>query len=192
VRLPLDGGPRHPLEIARDHLDDAVPVLTGDPMTTSMSFVVGSIEQETFERLTDDELLRRAAREVAKVICMIAKIMLVKATLSVTRPAEIGVLVRALAQVSRPQLRSWLGTPNRVLLMALCPRVREPARSFYPVAAGCYFNYDRSTTHPQHHGLGPSIESKRCSVIPSCPSGSVTHSSPALPRMRSGTGTLAK
>jgi hypothetical protein len=43
---PLDGEPRHPLEIARDNLDDAVPVLTGDPMTTSTHFVQGSIMQE--------------------------------------------------------------------------------------------------------------------------------------------------
>ena len=90
--------PRHPLEIAREHLDDALPVLTGDPMNTSTSFVQGSDEREALEQLTDDELLCRAAREVAKAVCVVAKIMLVKATLAVTRPAEFGLLARALAQ----------------------------------------------------------------------------------------------
>jgi hypothetical protein len=94
----LQQEPRHPLEIAREHLDDAVPLLTGNPLTTAKVLVEQSTARETLDELTDGELLRRAAREVAKVVCMVSKIMLVKATLSVTRPAEIGVRVRARAQ----------------------------------------------------------------------------------------------
>jgi hypothetical protein len=34
--------PQHPLELARDHLDDAVPLLTpGNPLTTAESLVEG-------------------------------------------------------------------------------------------------------------------------------------------------------
>jgi hypothetical protein len=76
-------------------------VLTGDPMTTSTSFVQGSADRETLEQLSDAELLRRAARQLLKVLCMVRKIMLVKPTLAVTKPAETGVLVRALAQCLR-------------------------------------------------------------------------------------------
>jgi hypothetical protein len=98
---PLDGEPRHPLEIARDHLEDALPVLTGDPMTTSTSFVQGSARPWDAWTTVGCELLRRAARQVLKVLCMASKIMLVKPTLAVTRPAETGLLVRALAQCLR-------------------------------------------------------------------------------------------
>ena len=57
---PLQGEPQHPLDIARGYVDDAVPLLSGDPMTTSASFIQGSLDRETLEQLTDDELLRRA------------------------------------------------------------------------------------------------------------------------------------
>ena len=41
----LQHEPRHPLEIARDRLDDAVPVLTGDPISTAASMVQGSADR---------------------------------------------------------------------------------------------------------------------------------------------------
>jgi hypothetical protein len=75
-----------------------VPVLSGDPMTTSTSFVQGSAEGEALEHLSDTELQRRAARQVAVAVCVVSKIMLVKATLAVTKPAEFGLLARALAE----------------------------------------------------------------------------------------------
>jgi hypothetical protein len=55
----------------------------------------------TLEQLSDAQLLCRAARQVLKVRCMVSKIMLVKPTLAVTRPAETRRLVRALAQCLR-------------------------------------------------------------------------------------------
>jgi hypothetical protein len=94
----LQQEPRHPLEIARDHLDDAVPLLTGDPMTTSTSFVQGSPEGEALEHLSDTELQRRAARQVAVAVCVVAKAMIVKATVAAAKPAEFGLLARALSQ----------------------------------------------------------------------------------------------
>jgi hypothetical protein len=98
---PLNEEPRHPLEIARDLLDDALPVLTGDPMTTSTSFVQESGHREALERLSDQELLGRAAREALIAVAVLARAMTLKATLVVTRPAEIGLLVRALAECLR-------------------------------------------------------------------------------------------
>jgi len=73
---------QHPLEIARDRLDDAVPVLTGNPMSTAASMVQGSDDRETLEQLSDDELLRRAAREVLIAVVVIARVTMLKATLA--------------------------------------------------------------------------------------------------------------
>jgi hypothetical protein len=73
---PLDGEPRHPLEIARDHLDDATPVLGGDPMTTSTSFVQQSGKRESLEELMDDALLHQSAREVLIAVAIIATAMI--------------------------------------------------------------------------------------------------------------------
>jgi hypothetical protein len=61
---------QHPLETARARLDDGVPLLTGDPMTTANSLVEQTTEREKLEQLTDRELLRRAAREVAIAVCL--------------------------------------------------------------------------------------------------------------------------
>jgi hypothetical protein len=95
---PLEREPRHPLEIAGDHLDDAVPLLTGDPLTTATSFIRDSAELETLEQLTDDELQRRAAREVAICVYVVAKAMVAKAAVVVAKPAEVGILMWALAE----------------------------------------------------------------------------------------------
>jgi hypothetical protein len=94
---PLEHEQQHPLEAARASLDDAVPLLTGDPLTTATSFVQGSIEGEALGQLTDDEILRRAAREVAIAVYVIAKAVVRQAALVLTRPVELGILMRALA-----------------------------------------------------------------------------------------------
>jgi hypothetical protein len=52
-------------------------------MTTSTSFVQGDTEGEALEELSDDELLRRAAREVLITVALIARAMLVRAAVSV-------------------------------------------------------------------------------------------------------------
>src|SRR5260221_14564199 len=56
---------QHPLEAAREQLDDAVPLLTGDPMTVADDLVRASAERPELEKLPDAELLRRAARALA-------------------------------------------------------------------------------------------------------------------------------
>jgi hypothetical protein len=48
--------------------------------------------------LSDAELLRKAAREVLIAVCVIAHAMMRRANLVLTQPAEVGVLIRALAQ----------------------------------------------------------------------------------------------
>jgi hypothetical protein len=85
--------PRRP--IARAALDDAIPLLTGDPMSTAKAFVQEAPEREQIEGLSDGQLLRRAARELLVAVCVIAKVIANRAA-SITKPAELGSLMRAL------------------------------------------------------------------------------------------------
>jgi hypothetical protein len=94
----LQQEPLHPPEAARTRLDDALPLLSGDPLTNAKSFVQGSADHERLERLSDAKLLRRAAREVLITVTIIARAIMLKATLAVTRPAKVGLLMRALAE----------------------------------------------------------------------------------------------
>jgi hypothetical protein len=94
----LEREPQHNLEVARELLDDAVPLLTGDPLTTTKSLIEESAERETLEQLTDGELLRRAAREVTVAVILVAKSMMRHAAIVATKPVEFGILVRALTE----------------------------------------------------------------------------------------------
>ena len=94
---PVEQEPQHPLEAARDDLDEALPLLTGDPMSTAASLVQQSGKRESLEEWTDDALLHQSAREVLITVAIIARAMMVKPTLAVAKPAETGILVRALA-----------------------------------------------------------------------------------------------
>ena len=110
--------PQHPLDAARASLDDAVPILTCDPMTTTEDFVQENAEREKLEKLTDGELLRKAAREVLIAVCVIANATMRQAALFVTKPAEVGVLMRAPAECYRAatvafgQARDMPGQPG--------------------------------------------------------------------------------
>jgi signal transduction histidine kinase len=46
---PLNGEPQHPLEAAREQLDDAAPLLTGNPLTTA-KVLVEQIVRSTHEQ----------------------------------------------------------------------------------------------------------------------------------------------
>ena len=62
---PLEWEQRHPLDAARAQLDDAVPLLTGDPLTTASVLGEQSAERGQLQKLTDSELLREMARALA-------------------------------------------------------------------------------------------------------------------------------
>jgi poly-gamma-glutamate capsule biosynthesis protein CapA/YwtB (metallophosphatase superfamily) len=95
---PLDGEQQHPLELALASLDDTVPVLTAHPLTTAAGIVQAIAEGEALEKLTDDELLRKTAREVAIAVYVVAHAMIYKAEVMATKPAEAGFLAQALAK----------------------------------------------------------------------------------------------
>ena len=67
---PLEREQQHPLEFARELLDDAAPLLTGDPMTPAKGLIEESAEREALEQLSDADLERRVARQVAISLLM--------------------------------------------------------------------------------------------------------------------------
>ena len=62
----------HPLERARRRLEAAAPLVTGNPETTIDDLIDEPVRKE-FDELTQGEVLRRAAREVAIATTLIAK-----------------------------------------------------------------------------------------------------------------------
>src|SRR5689334_11602404 len=56
---------RHPIDLARAALDDAVPVLTSDPLTTADTFVGERVDPESLDHLSNAELLGTATRRLA-------------------------------------------------------------------------------------------------------------------------------
>jgi hypothetical protein len=89
---------QHPLDLARAALDDAIPVLTADPLTTAASFVGASMIPGALDHLSDAKLLRKASRELAIAVIAVAEAVTRHADIAVTRPIEIGNLLRALAK----------------------------------------------------------------------------------------------
>jgi len=100
-------GEQHPLEVACAQLDDAVPLLTGDPMTTAKVLVEGSAERKELERLPDGQLLRQAARKAAAAVIVVGRAFLLQPEAIIYKPGELAVLFRALTHAFKPgRLRS--------------------------------------------------------------------------------------
>jgi hypothetical protein len=76
-------------------------LVTGDPTTTIEDLLRNSPDRKQLEELSDAELLRKAAREVLIAVCLAARALMLKPTLVLTKPAEVGVLMRALAECYR-------------------------------------------------------------------------------------------
>jgi hypothetical protein len=91
-------GEQHPLEAAREQLDDAVPLLTSNPMTVAEDLVKESDERAELENLSDRELLRRAAREAATAVTVVGQAFLRQPEAIIYKPGELAVLFRALTQ----------------------------------------------------------------------------------------------
>jgi hypothetical protein len=94
---PLDREQEHPLDAARRLLDDAVPLLTGDPTTTAKVLVQqASAEREKLEKLADAELLRQAARALAVDVTVVGDAFLRQPQVIIQKPRELANLFRAL------------------------------------------------------------------------------------------------
>ena len=77
--------------------------MTGDPTSTIDDLVHRSPERQNLEALSDGELLRKAARELAIAVYVVAHMMLRQEAeaLVITRTGAVAVLMRALADSMR-------------------------------------------------------------------------------------------
>ncbi len=81
----------HVLEAARIALDDAVPLLTGDPNTTAKILIEQDFaERAKLEQLTDEELLSQTARDVAITAILVCRAL--RRQVNAVFPAKIGEL----------------------------------------------------------------------------------------------------
>ena len=101
---------RHPLDAARAGLDSIAPVVTGNPQTCFDDLIGNHPERENFEKLTDAELLRLAACEVAMAVVMIARTIQAQAsfpgsittkTASTREPTDVRLRAARSARVPR-------------------------------------------------------------------------------------------
>jgi hypothetical protein len=90
----------HPLTMARSSLDDAVPLLTGDPSTTAEGLARDKAEQwKELDQLSDRELLRQAIRELAIVLILASRALRneISSLLPAHKFLEFTLLIKALA-----------------------------------------------------------------------------------------------
>jgi hypothetical protein len=94
---PVASGP-HPIDAARVALGVAARLLTGDPATGADGFRA----DEPLGSLSDDELVRRSARDLLILQIVLCKVLASRgAFLIPEKPAETGVLLSALANANR-------------------------------------------------------------------------------------------
>ena len=87
---------RHPLDAARAGVDSIAPVATGNPQTRIDDLIRNHPDRENFEKLTDAELLRMAAREVAMAVVIIARTIQARAvSLVSTNAGGVADLVKS-------------------------------------------------------------------------------------------------
>jgi hypothetical protein len=91
----------HPLDIARGRLDAAAPLVSGDPETTLEDLVEDPARRKDFDTLTDGEVLRRAAREVAIATALVANAIKDRITTSDFDLLELTPALFALGQSMR-------------------------------------------------------------------------------------------
>jgi hypothetical protein len=98
-----DAKGRYPLDQARADLQSALPLMTRNPTSTIDDLLRSSPEGAQLDKLSDGELLRKAARELARAVYLVAHMMLRQEAeaLVITRTAAVAVLMRALAEGSQ-------------------------------------------------------------------------------------------
>jgi hypothetical protein len=88
----------HPVDVARQALDLAVGVLTGDP-AAGTAILEKRGEREKLDGLSDSELLRKSARELCvSTILACDKFQESASTLVVENPAEAAQLLKAICR----------------------------------------------------------------------------------------------
>jgi hypothetical protein len=104
---PVSSG-SHPIEAARQSLEVAARLLTGDPAMGADGFVRSSNAREQLGGLSDGELVRRSARDLLILQIVLCKVLASRgAFLLPDKPTETGVLLRALANAHRAALLAF-------------------------------------------------------------------------------------
>jgi hypothetical protein len=107
---PIGPARRHPLALARAGLESVAPVVTGIPTTSIKDLIKEYPNRESLEKLTDAELLRMAACEVAMAVVMIARTIQARAsfprsittkTASTREPTDVRLRAARSARVPR-------------------------------------------------------------------------------------------
>jgi hypothetical protein len=89
----------HPIEAAKEALDIAARLLTGDPRGGVELLEMYAPGNERFEGLTDQELLRRATRELLIALIVVAEVFRLHAHMLVpNKIRETATLLRALGK----------------------------------------------------------------------------------------------
>jgi len=87
----------HPLEAARQRLDMAASVLTGDPVAGLKSLTGEDARQQELEGLSDRELLRKASREMLIALNLVSDVLPSQLPyLLATKTMETATLLNAL------------------------------------------------------------------------------------------------
>jgi hypothetical protein len=93
---------QHPIEAATTSLDTAVPLLTGDPVTTVQDFVDASESTRGLEEMTDEQLQARTVRETNIALILISEAICHRCEdLVGSKTGEFAVLLKALAALRR-------------------------------------------------------------------------------------------
>jgi len=124
----------HPLDRARAALDSAIPLLTGNATSDVADLVHKHPEADELRQLSDRELIRRAAREIAIATIICAEVLIKRATeLVSTKPKEGSVLMFALGQCLKA-----------VVIPLIHGDQLKPVTSFFGKGTGNFFgNKDR-------------------------------------------------
>jgi hypothetical protein len=99
------------------------PVCARRPATTIEDLAREVPDREQLGKLSDDELLRKAAREVARAVYVVAHAMMQREDLITTTPGEAGVLLQSLAASAQAVTAGFAQAKQ---MQAADPRVAEP------------------------------------------------------------------
>jgi hypothetical protein len=98
----------HPIEAAKEALDIAARLLTGDPRGGVELLEMYATGNERFEGLTDQELLRRATRELLIALIVVAEVFRLHAYMLVPKKiGETATLLRALGKAMSAATNSF-------------------------------------------------------------------------------------
>jgi hypothetical protein len=104
---PVASG-EHPVEAAREALDIAARLLTGDPEGGVDLLERYANGNDRFEGLTEQELLRRATRELLIALIVVAEVLCLHAHMLVPKKTrETGTLLKALGKAMSAATNSF-------------------------------------------------------------------------------------